>query len=680
MWAADVALKLHRAAPHRPGDAMDACLEFSSLMLRIAQVLPCHEVAGLGEDQRGVLSEYIKVSNRVVEGAVRYPAERLTLPIVELVRALAQGSDAETAETGFVPGHGVPNALRLNAHFYGGSYAHKLHMQTGLARAELAYMVYLSGAKRLRRLDMPEFHDMLDNGLETVAWSMAMWVPALLFDGARLHIGVEIARCKAPRTGALANRNVLPRSGETCLDQERTHKAAQLLLAMCEEGAANYNTDAPGKQAMEDHCSSLRGRVDSALLAATSGARVPGKAMRAIVDAIAHDIELAVAQPCSHGALVYRAAFAHPCLLIESSLADAIGLESRAGAEQGAAEQCVCLWEACRALVHERAGSSGQLLSVQAALSAVLGCVVAGLVDASLGRIRVDPSSGVARLIGDMQRKWPRAVPQGARLSPTRTEAKPRGKAVGLTAALRNMISVDPEQQHALRAEPKSSNVSLERLRAALTMRSIVHSLSSAGSGGAADPLPTEGVVGLKRLYLAALHADPGTYGAYGCGQLGPGATSPFCDASVTRGHCALAIPASSTEMVWREVSGGALTVCGMLFPFTRHALHASLNEDWSPLCNGAAASTKGVMLPVVAVNLVGWRAKKGVREMAMHVQSSVSDHEGPIVAVRSAEALDAFARAAFSHPVSALWEVLVSHVASRPAERLAGCKRAAPG
>jgi hypothetical protein len=673
MWAADVALKLHRAAPHRPGDTMEVCLEFSSLMFRVAQVLPCHNVAGLGEDQQAVLGEYIKVANSVVDGAVRLPAERLTLPVVDLLRTLAQGSDAETAETSFVPGHGVSHALRLNAHLYGGSYAHKLRVQTGLARAELAYMVYLSGVKRLRRLDMPEFYTMLDDGLEHLAWSMAMWVPVLLFDGARLRIGVDIACCgpDASAPGAMAMRSVLPVSGETCLDQERTHRAAQLLLAMCEEGAANYTTDASDNRGVCEHSAALRARVRSVLTAAASGARVPGKAMRAALDAIAHDVELSVASPGSKSALMYRAAFAHPCFLI--------GKGPR-----------VCLWEACLTLVHERAKSSGRLLSAQAALSAVLGSVVAGLMEGSIGRIRVDPDSGVARLIEDMQREWPPASTRGARLGSVRTEAKPRGKAIGLTAALRNMLAVDSASgwSTAPRAEPKSGRVSLERFRAALTMRSIVHTLSAASSSltgassPAADALPTEGVVGLKRLYLAALHADPASGSVLHSLST---ATSPFCDSSVARGHCALAIPASSTEMVWREVSGGALTVCGMLFPFTRHALHASLDEDWRPLCESGATphrqpSTKGVMLPVTAANLVGVRAKKVVREMAMHVQSSVSEHEGPLVAARSAQALDAFARAAFSHPVSALWEVLVSHVVPRPVDGSVGRKRPTPG
>jgi hypothetical protein len=669
MWAADVALKLHRAAPHRPGDTMEACLEFSSLMFRIAQVLPCHNVAGLGEDQQAVLGEYIKVANSVVDGAVRLPAERLTLPVVDLLRTLAQGSDVETTETSFVPGHGVPHALRLNAHLYGGSYAHKLRVQTGMARAELAYMVYLSGAKRLRRLDMPEFYTMLDDGLDHIAWSMAMWVPALLLDGARLRVGVDIACCgpDAAAPGAMAIQSVLPVSGETCLDQERTHRAAQLLLAMCEEGAENYTTDASDKQGVCEHSAALRARVSSALTSAASETRVPGRAMRAALDAIAHDVELAVASPGSKSALMYRAAFAHPCFLT--------GTGPR-----------VCLWEACLALIRERAKSAGRLLSAQAALCAVLGSAVAGLIKGSIALIRVDPDSGVARLIEDMQHEWPSAASRGARLGSVRTEAKPRGKAVGLTAALCNMLSVEAGNgwNAAMRAEPKSGRVSLERFRAALTMRSIVHTLLVASSPGAsiavADAFPTEGIVGLKRLYLAALHADPA-----GAPRLHTaGATSPFCDPSVAHGHCGLAIPAASTEMVWREVSGGALAVCGMLFPFTRHALHASLDEDWRPLCEPDAtshrqSSTKGVMLPVTAVNLVGVRAKKLVREMAIHVQSSVSEHEGPLVAARSAQALDAFARAAFSHPVGALWEVLVSHVVPRPADGRVGHKRRAP-
>lgn len=650
---------------------MEACLEFSSLMFRVAQVLPCHDVAGLGEDQQAVLGKYIKVANSVADGAVRMPAERLTLPIVDLLRTLAQGSDEETNETTFVPGHGVPHALRLNAHLYGGSYAHKLRMQTGLARAELAYMVYLSGVKRLRRLDMPEFYTMLDEGLENVAWSMAMWVPALLFDGARLRIGVDIACCvpDAPRSGATAMQNVLPVSGETSLDQERTHRAAQLLLAMCEDGAAHYKANASDEKDVREHATVLRNRVQSALKEATSGARVPGKAMRAAMDGIAHDVELAVASPGSTIALMYRVAFAHPCLFVGDG-------------------PRVCLWEACLTLVQERAKSSGHLLSSHAALCVVLGCVVAGLMTGSTGRIRVDPDSGVARLIGDMQREWPSTGSCGARLGPVRTETKPRGKAVGLTAALRSALEADSSDgcRIAPKAEPKSGRVSLERFRAALTMRSIVHTLSAASqtrtgaTTSTMDPLPTEGVVGLKRLYLAALHADP----AHTPVPHTANATSPFCDKGVARGHCALAIPASSTEMVWREVSGGSLTVSGMLFPFTRHALHTSLNEDWRPLCESSATSTRqpstrGVMLPAAAANLVGVRAKKLVREMAIHVQSSVSEHEGPLVVSRSAQALDAFARAAFSHPVSALWEVLVSHVVPRPVEGGVGRKRSLP-
>lgn len=623
-----------------------------------------------------MLSEYIKVANCVVDGAMRAPAERLTVSVVELLRTLAHGSQAETTEAGFVPGHGVSRDLRLNTHLYGGARAHKLHVQTGLARAELAYMVYLGGAKRLRKLDMPEFYDMLDAGLEFVAWSMAMWVPALLFDGARLRVGVDIACCGpgALASDALAGGNALPSSGETCRDQERTHRAAQLLLAMCEEGAANYvghGTHGAQKQALQAYSAALKTRVVSALLDATSGTRVPGKAMRAIVDAVAHDVELAVATPESTGALVYRAAFAHPCLLVRDG-------------------RRVCLWAACCELVQQRAASSGQLLSVQASLSAVLGCAVAGLMGASvrIGGICVDPASGVARRIEDFQREWPTAPSQSGKS--IRTQAKSRGKAVGLTAALRNIMGGSLDTQPVLRAEPRSSRVSLERFRAALTMRSVAHALaagsvgapSNGGSTGpAADPLPTEGIVGLKRLYLSALHAEPAC--GKPCGSRG--AASPFCEASPAKGHCALAIPASSTEMVWREVSGGALAVCGMLFPFTRHAVHASLNEDWRPLCavvDGAAecpASTKGVMLPVTAANLVGVRAKDAVREMAIHVESSVSEQQGPLVATRSAQALDAFARTAFSHPVGALWEVLVSHVAPRPTEVPAGRKRPAP-
>jgi len=668
-FAADVLVKLQRACGRTPGDALHSIVQFNSLVLRIASLLPGNGVSGLGDGQRAIITTTIETLERDARRALQMPLGRLTPPLIDLLRCLAKDTPAREEEMNYMPVKNfLPGKVRTHSYI---TYRDSHGYSDGLCRAEQFYETCVAGLHRLRAISgsaSETFYEQLDGGLDCVTYSCLMWGVAVLFDGLRLRRGLEIAApCgnlvngqRAP-FGLESTASTLLSDGEALVDRERVGRAAQFLL-----GAANCAVRDYDDPVDYGRCGQGRGEPDNPAYHLHSTERLikealancrkqneqrnmaPGKSMRLILDAIAYDAEYSMVSPGQR--LAFQLAFTYPCLVPKN-------LRPLEGYDGG----LLSVWDACNYLMKLHAQEFQEVLSLQSLLCAVLGGVVGGLVSSTItGPFAIHPESDVLAEVERIASTWPETsctVPTGKRCE------SPRGKQVSATTAICDAIEFQ-----AYKSEHKATPLSEARFDGALVMLSIAHNLSQ--GPGIFDGKPTDGIVALKRLYFSALHAEPGTPEGGGKSKR----TSAFTD--MASGTLPGVIPLDAIETPWREVVGGALVGTGPLFCFSRKAFEDSLLLDWKPreavaralelreLCGNERPGA--VMLPSTAMELMGNRARRHVADVVGGVDNMVKSVDGPPFVTRVVETLNTWANIVYcSSNFNPLWESSISHFCS---------------
>jgi hypothetical protein len=692
-WAADLLVKLQRALPRCAGDDIDAFVSLSVLLVRVAGVLPGHDVQGLGEGQQRTVAAAVAALMPTVMAALHSPLTRLTPAIVELLRCLAHGSAAAEREVAFEPtGRFLPGDFRTHRF---GKYALVKEYVDGLARAELGYEVMLEGTRRMRQLDTPVFWEQLDEGMHDVGSSMSMWALTFLFDGLRLRRGLEVAApCGLLKGGSRAPFGLdstaasLLSDGEASVDRERVGRAAQFLSAAARAGLRDiydpaYNAEHGGPERGPPRDGQyklyeLEKRIAAGLKRCQQESEqrclTPGKSMRIILSEIAGAAEEAIF--CPGCRLMIRVAFLFPCLVPKC-------LRPLEGYDGG----LLSVWDACIYLLKLHASEKKELLPMHALLCAVLGGVVGNLVsDTITGPFVVHPDCDVMREIERLNDEWPSGKKLPAQVGETGSElvrlhrrgdgpTTARGKMVGATVAICDAI-----ERQVFKAEPRLTSALSMRAAAALMMHTM--QAGFAQLPGVFESGPTDGIVAIKRLYFAALHCEPGFPegpDAQVEGWVCPRPTSPFMDGvACASPKC---VPPESIEMVWRELVGGASLCTGSLSCFTRKAFEASLLHDWKPRpavaraleareLDGGGRPTP-VMRPGAAMQLVAERAVKLVADVVTSIDNNVHATDGAPYAVRVAESLNAWSNSVYTAPhANPLWESAITHFCSPMAPR----------
>lgn len=673
-WGVDVLLKLQRALPRKSGDALEHAVKLSTLMLHIASFLPSRSKVELGDGHRETISTTIREMSLVTQNAMYYPLKWLTPALMDLLRTLAKGSFARSQECAFQPqGQYLPGKYRTHRY---GAYKEISHFVDSLAQAELAYDVYCEGLRRLKNLDTDPFYEMVNNYLCTVPKSMVLHALPLAFDGLRLRRGLEVAApCGLMQIGQRApfgldsTAATLLSDGETAVDRERVGRAAQFIMAACGAGVKEYDDPyyvpiqcfGQGGAPPEDpgyHLAQLEKRLLQELEKCREEYEqrccVPGKSMRIIME---HMVQWAEGGFLDGGHMVFRVAFAYPCLVPKN-------LRKLEGYDGGV----LSVWDACNHLLKLHAKEHGELLPIASLLCAVLAGVIGGLMsDTITGPFCVHTESPVMAEVERLNNKWPsgKKVAYDPSSAPAKLHRRgdlvPRGKNVSATAAVCDAI-----ETRSFKPQHSATRWSTARADAALTMHAISHGLSE--GPGVFDGRPTDGIVPLKRLYFMALTCDPAFW---------PLAwdkfKTPFVDQKYD--YPMGIVPDDSTEMVWREIMGGSLMTHGPLFDFSRQSFEDTLVYDWKPLSavkgaleareaggNGHVKPTP-VMLPSRAMELLAQRGHKRVASLVTTIDNNVKTADGPPIVTRVLESLNAWANTVYpTLNANPLWESCIAH------------------
>jgi hypothetical protein len=619
-FVASACFKLYTAVPPRvPADAHDALLQFSVLMLQIASLLPNQHARGLGESQQRIVQCAIDAMIALTRLALCDPLTRLMPGFVDLLRALARGTEARAAAS--PRSVCVPRFVEHCANDFA----------NGFAKAEAFYESLYSGYKRLGKLACAEFWILLDRNLPRLTSAMVRSAIPLLFDGPRLRRGLEVAAAcgampeKCVSFGINTAAPVFLADGETVVDRERVGRAVQFLLASALQG---MEANPPDDPAVRREAEALRRRIHDELHAcrinAESRVASPGRALRILLDAVADVAEAATAS--SAALQIFQYAFAFPCLLPQN-------LQPLRGYDGG----LLSVWDACHHLLKVHAQHRCELLPFHALLSAVFGGVVGNLLSRSIdGPFCLFCHSPVARRIRDLQDAWPSSTkspdPPDARI---RRPDGPRGRMICANYAVCDAIA-----RPVLRAEPAWTAAADARFDAALAMLVATTALSCR---------PSDGAIPLRRLYFSSLN---------------------------------MRLSAGEYEFAWRDVLGRPLLCSGPLHAFSQRGFFDSLALDWSSrpeVLRAVAARERGVvqraqavMLPSEAVALVLRRAQRHVADATTRVDNLVRTVDGPPFVSRVADALSAFANAAYSQCMSAhTWEAMVTGFATHRNKRM---------
>ena len=671
-FAAVVLLKLSRAIPLHISDpeALEKLTDFNSLMLRMASLLPSHEAEGFGSAQQQVILSALSVMRAVARDCVLNPLSKMSISMVDLLRELARGTEVFEKDRAFVPTNALqPSQYRV--HGYASNTP--VHFADGLAKTELLYETLLEGLRRWTKLDA-EWVNSIDTAVWQITPSLLMWGPALLFDGLRLRAGLKVA---AP-CGVMAPGQRQPfgldtiaaqvlSDGETRGDRERVGRTAQFVLA-----AAWAGWDAYGGGEEERRCREQPWRKANEIAELLKECRrehecrspMPGKSMRIILNAF---VDVAYSAPYYEEDMkLLQMAFAFPCLYTHN-------LASLDGYDGG----LLSIWDACNHLLLLYAQEHSGVPSVQDLLCAVLGGVVLSLLsDAPVGPFYVaqrDVLSYMARI----GKQWPGSCLDAEHEAPSpppryrassRTEH--RGKCVSATSALLDALARD-----AYKPAPRLTDVVEARFDAALTMRSVSENLARHCGQRHSLCHPTDGIVAIKHLYFAALHAEPWMPDKAmrdSSGHLSD--ASPLVEVP-PRGIPGC-IPNSAVETPWREVNGGACLVSGALFAFSRQGFKESLEEDWRPRPEvqsalearegNASERAKSVMLSSSAMVLMTERAKKHVAQTVTEIDNAIKSQQGPPYVARIAELLNVLSNKTYgASEFNPLWESSIIHFCS---------------
>lgn len=674
-FCGEALLRLCRALPRSPGEeALPAGLELARLQLRSSALLDTHEANGLGAGQQAIVTAGVAAATAAIARALETPRTHLTLAQVSLLRGLARGSAAADAEYAFAPrGHCLPHEFRTHRH---APFVVLKEFADGLALAELSYEVLLEGQRRLRALATPTFFEGLDGGLHWVAASNVAWAMPILFDGLRLRRGLAAAAaCAAANvptvddteatetTSAAEAAEDDPAAAAVLGDadcasgRERVLSGALFFLAASRQALEHYMPLAPYKPCGQGsgppdddpdyHWHNLEADIRLGLERcreeSEKRAQQPGKAMRVVLEQFAGLLEEGLICPAVR--TLMRLAFAYPCLVPS-------GLQPLEGYDGG----LLSVWDACRHLLELHARLHQEVVPLHTLLCSVLGGVVGNL-SAPLelaGPFILHPDSDVMERVAKVHFAWPasKAGPQGK-------VAAGGGKRVGANAVLVEALATGQ-----YRGQQRASLQTSARADAALTMRVLADGL---GTGGAHT---TEGVAPLRRLYLAALHYEPGM--PEGPTVSVPGGptleVSPLCtQTAVCSAPCS--VPVEQVDTVWREITGAAALCSGPLYCFTRRALADSLADEWAPTDAvqqalrdrelDAPGRGAPVMTPGAAVAHVARRAHAHVASAVGSVDAVVLSTDGPRNVTRAIEALAVWARGAYAVGAvsGGLWE-----------------------
>lgn len=642
--AANALLKLQRATPFSPAEEdLPVFLALAELVIRINSLLPGHAAAGLGDAQRDTVAFAVEALRPTVVAALQRPLRSLTPALLDLLRSLARGSAADAREREFQPtGQPMPRDFRIHRH---ASYEMLKSFGDGLARAELAYDVNLEGARVFKNLATPEYWEAFNTeSLDRVQLCNTMWAMPILFDGLRMRHGIDAVAQLARDTEdtedpwVRGSAGLILGAGETSLDRERVGRAVQLFLAAASQAAREL--DHPNDAILRCLEADLRLGLERCRVENEHRCLVPGKSMRVILDVVSGEMDAASA--CFERRSLFQLAFLFPCI-VPQNLADLDGYDGG----------LLSVWDACLHLIRLNSKTTHTILPIQTALSAVLGGAVGNLVsDRVTGPFVVHPHCVVKQGIDRINDSWPTSKAPTHAVAPSTS----RGKMVGTTVAI-----CDALQRRVFKGELRTSPAAAARADAALTMRVLGR--------------PTDGIMPLKRLYLTALHFEPGTPTGRSVTRsdtrLPPAPTSPFVDG--LPGHQAGMLPLESVEMVWREVVGGAAVTSGPLFCFSRQAFAETLVQDWLPkeaVATAVREQTRSVpvMLPAEAMKLLAKRAHEHVAKVVTDVDNFVQTCEGPAIVTRAMETLNAYANSVYPHSaINPLWESCIMHFCCPP-------------
>lgn len=667
--AAAIVLKLSRALPRHAGPHTELFAQFQSLVLRIASLLPSHEASGLGDVQVALVKRTLDAMLPIARQAVVAPLHHMSPAMHALLRELAVGSEAQQREWG-----NCASATTLKTTRYAVA-AVDWELVPSVAKAELAYETLLNGVRYLATMNHADFFASVDAGLWSITSSVLFWAPPLLFDGLRLRRGLEVASsCGIPFPGQRAPFGLdgsaarFLSDGETTTDRERVGRAAQFFLAASSMGWKEYHDCS-----FSDEAAALRQRITTSLKTCREEheqrSPMPGKSMRIILDTVATSAEHATFDEASFR--MFQLAFGFPCLC-------PLRLRPLKGYDKG----LLSVWDACNHLIRLFAQENQVVLSIHGALCAVLGGVVGSIMSGEHAGPFFVAHKGVADLIEEMQQEWPpsRLAPSPTRASCARTvlRAEQRGKMVSATAAVCEAI-----RTNVYKAEPKPSALMRARFEAAFSMLVVADTLRGCWGSGVHgvkdvhDSRPTDGIVGLKRLYFVALHHEPWLpegrkveHRGHACWE-----TSPLSDGQPAAVPCAIA--QSSIEVAWREIVGGACLATGPLFAFTQRGLSDSLMCDWKPLpavqqalsvrsantSSGSHERSGPVMLPSVAMIHATERAKDQVVRVVNDVDNLVKSSNGPAYVTRVLDFLNVWALSVYPYAdYNPLWESVIMH------------------
>lgn len=684
-FVVDTLIKLHNAIPRKPGDALGPFVQFSSLMLNIASLLPNREARGLGDHQQMVVHRAVDAMIPIARAALVQPLSRLTPGVIDLLRSLAKGTDERDAE--YTHAHvlrgagrsteGVFSPSTVRTHRYV-NYADVESFVGGLTSAEHFYETCYAGYQRLQHVVSTEYWPVVDRTLGALTHSMVAWAVPLMFDGLRLRRGLEVAApCglltpgqRAP-FGLESTAVVLLSDGETSVDRERVGRTVQFLLAAARHGIAENPPDerlytGQGCSASEhpahtlcDLEKSLKKALEKCRQEVETRCLVPGKSMRIILDHMAAEAEH---MPYSQGStMFFQYAFAYPCLVPKNLL-------KLDGYDGG----LLSVWDACNYLLQLHAQEHNEALPFHALLCAVLGGIVGSLMSETVtGPFCVHADTEVLKTIDTINDSWPScskkvscdSTPRG---TGKRAVSSPRGKQVSATAAICDTI-----ERKVLKTEQERTATTDARFDGALTMHVITAGMAQLP--GVFDSRPSDGIVPLKRLYFAALHLQPGTPEGRGVEYNGSRnwSTSVFTDG--TPAWPPGTMPVDGIEMPWREIVGGALLSTGPLFCFSRQGFHDSLQKDWKPRPPVARAlevrelagveKAQPVMLPYEAMELMTRRAQRHVADTVTTIDNVVKSADGPPFVTRVVEMLNAWSNIVYSNSdYNPLWEVSIAH------------------
>ena len=631
-------LKLQRSAPRSPCD-VGVWARFTRLFIRIAALLPHHEVDGLGDTQREVVRSAIRLASVTARSALRNPRGELTAALIDLLHTVAEGSKERLKESSFVP------RSQLDRQFLTHRYVQRSEVESqidGLAQGELFYESLCAGLRRMEKIGSKseaELFDSLDEAIHCVPVCVSTMAAALLFDGSRLRrgleVGVQVSIDKDSVFGMKRGMAYMLSDGETNTERLRVGASLQFVIAACLCGCKDLGekmTPAVSERAEKlkrdayDALHSCRDKVESKCL-------VPSRSMRLILDLAADLVEQATLGDDGGAAeLVLRTAFGYPCLV-------PVGLQDRSQYDGG----LLSVWDACLHLFELQSSAIGEILSVPALLCAVLAGVTGSLMTSlACGPFRVHPKSDVAVMAGEIHSSWP-STPILA--STGLKQGRLRGKPVNVNAAMRGSSLND-----SFRVERRSTPLSEAKTSCTYTMMALNHLLLE--GPGVHEGAPSDGVVALKRMYVYSIALELG----------------------VDTMH---AISETSIHTLWRDLLGGSLVSKGALCSFTRSGLRSSLRVDWCPsgceessceeastVSRSASTSTTPVrMLPAVACALAFSRAKNEVEMVTEAVMREVHEdgEEGPVYVLRVCETLQVLSGVVHTARSGSLWECLVS-------------------